>query len=110
MAKTIVDKTAGKAQAKQAGGLKGVISRSSSRAAATRPSSAPRGAVSSKPHGRIRTFFREVRAEMKKVTWPSRKDLLQSTGVVIVAVIIAAVYIGVFDFVWSVIVRAVGLG
>ena len=29
---------------------------------------------------------------------------------VIVAVVIAGVYIGVFDFIWNVIVRAVGLG
>ena len=34
----------------------------------------------------------------------------QATGVVIVAVVIAAVYIGVFDFIWNVIIRAVGLG
>ena len=37
----------------------------------------------------MRTFFREVRVEMSKVTWPPRKELITSTGVVIVAVIIA---------------------
>ncbi len=47
---------------------------------------------------------------MSKVTWPPRKELLQATGVVIIAVIIAGVYIGVFDFIWNVIVRTVGLG
>ncbi|OFW60807.1 MAG: preprotein translocase subunit SecE [Actinobacteria bacterium RBG_16_64_13] len=77
---------------------------------ATRPTSAPRGAVSAKPHGRIRTFFREVRIEMSKVTWLSRKDLIQATAVVVIAVVIAGVYIGVFDFIWNIIVRAVGLG
>jgi len=58
----------------------------------------------------VRTFLREVRIEMTKVTWPPRKELLTATGVVIVAVIIAGVYIGVFDFIWNLIVRAVKLG
>ena len=75
-----------------------------------RQSATPRGAVATKPVGRIRTFLREVRLEMKKVTWPPRKELVKSTGVVIVAVIIAAVFIGAFDQLWSVIIRAVGMG
>ncbi len=110
MAKTASDKSTGKAQANEAGGLRGAFSRSSSRVAAARPTAAPRGAVSVKPHGRIRTFLREVRIEMSKVTWPPRKELLQATAVVIIAVIVAGVYIGVFDFIWSIIVRSVGLG
>jgi len=110
MAKTVSDKSVDKAEAKQAGGLKSALSRSSSRVAAARPTQAPRGAVSTKPHGRIRTFFREVRIELGKVTWPPRKELITSTGVVIVAVIIAGVYIGVFDFIWNIIIRSVGLG
>ena len=66
--------------------------------------------MSGKPVGRTRTFIREVRIEMTKVTWPPRKELLQATGVVIIAVVIAAAYIGVFDYIWTVIVRAAGLG
>jgi preprotein translocase subunit SecE len=110
MAKTVIDKSAGKTQAKEAGGLKGALSRSSSKVTGARPTSAPRGAVSEKPHGRVRTFLREVRIEMTKVTWPPRKELLQATAVVIIAVAIAAIYIGVFDFIWNTIVRSVGLG
>lgn len=112
MAKTISDKTAtskGTAAGKQSSGLKNPLARVPSLGSA-RPSAAPRGAVSTKPVGRVRTFFREVRIEMTKVTWPPRKELLTATGVVIVAVIIAGVYIGVFDFIWNLIVRAVGLG
>jgi len=66
--------------------------------------------VTTKPHGRLRTFLREVRIEMSKVTWPPRKELITSTGVVLVAIIIAGVYIGVWDFIWNLLVRAVGLG
>lgn len=73
-------------------------------------SATPRGTVSTKPVGRLRTFLREVRVEMKKVTWPPRKELIKSTGVVIVAVVIAAVFIGAFDYIWNVIIKAVGMG
>jgi preprotein translocase subunit SecE len=110
MAKIVSDKGGGKTPAKTPGALRSALARSGGRASAVRPSAAPRGAVSTKPQGRVRTFLREVRIEMSKVTWPPRRELLQATGVVIVAVIIAGVYIGVFDFIWNVIVRAVGLG
>ncbi len=43
-------------------------------------------------------FLREVKTELKKVTWPSRKDTLSGTAVVLVAVIIIAVFLGIVDF------------
>ena len=43
----------------------------------------------------------DVRVEMGKVTWPSRQDLVQSTIVVLVAVAIAAAYVGVLDLAFS---------
>lgn len=49
----------------------------------------------------ITKFLRDVRVEMGKVTWPTRKDLVQSTLVVLVAVAIAAVYTGVLDYVFQ---------
>lgn len=120
MAKTVSDKSAksskapaavGKAPApapaKQSSGFKNPLSRSGP---SSKTTTAPRGAVSAKPAGRIHTFLREVRIEMSKVTWPPRKELITATGVVIVAVVIAAVYIGALDFVWQMVVRAVGLG
>lgn len=42
-------------------------------------------------------FLREVKLELKKVSWPSRKEISGSTGVVIVNVIIVAVYLGFLD-------------
>lgn len=42
-------------------------------------------------------FLREVKVEMSKVTWPSRTELVQSTIVVVIAVVIAGVFIFVFD-------------
>ena len=42
-------------------------------------------------------FLREVRTELKKVTWPARKDTLSGTLVVLVAVFIIAIFLGIVD-------------
>jgi preprotein translocase subunit SecE len=52
-------------------------------------------------------FLRDVRTELSKVTWPTRKDLAQSTLVVLVAVAIAAAYTSVIDLGFSRIIDVV---
>ncbi len=42
-------------------------------------------------------FFREVRIELKKVTWPSRKETIASTSVVLITVILVSFYLGIVD-------------
>jgi preprotein translocase subunit SecE len=42
-------------------------------------------------------FFREVRVELKKVTWPSRKETIASTSVVLITVFLVGFYLGVVD-------------
>ena len=46
---------------------------------------------------RIRAFFKDVRAESAKVSWPTRAELRDSTIVVIVTVIIVTAFVGVVD-------------
>jgi len=43
----------------------------------------------------------EVADELSKVTWPTRQETTSSTVVVIVTSIIAAVFLGFFDAIWS---------
>jgi preprotein translocase subunit SecE len=43
----------------------------------------------------------EVTRELEKVTWPTRKETTAATIVVIVTVLIAALILSMFDFVWS---------
>ena len=43
-------------------------------------------------------FLRDVRSELRKVTFPTRKETLASTMVVLAVVFIIAVYLGVVDF------------
>jgi len=49
----------------------------------------------------VSNFLREVRTELVKSSWPTRKELVDSTGVVIVAVLMFSIFVGVSDFVLS---------
>lgn len=46
---------------------------------------------------KIKEFFQEVWLELKKVVFPSRKEVIGSTWVVIVTVLISALFLGVVD-------------
>ena len=46
---------------------------------------------------RIREFVLEVLAEFRKVTWPSRDELINSTSIVIVETVVLAFFLGVVD-------------
>jgi preprotein translocase subunit SecE len=52
-------------------------------------------------------FLRDVRSELRKVTFPSRKETLASTAVVIVVVFLVATYLGLIDFVLSMVITRV---
>ena len=55
---------------------------------------------------KLTNFIKDVRTEFSKVSWPTREDLVSSTGVVLVFSAIFAVFIGIFDliisFVWGI--------
>ena len=44
-------------------------------------------------------YLKEVKAEIKKVTWPSTKEALKGTGVVLLFSLILGAYLGVVDFI-----------
>ncbi len=50
---------------------------------------------------RIYHLANEVSTELKKVTWPTAKEVRAATLVVIIMSIISALILGLFDFVWS---------
>jgi preprotein translocase subunit SecE len=50
---------------------------------------------------KIRNFVTEVTVELKKVSWPTRSELVGSTIVVILGVVIMAVAIGICDFIFA---------
>jgi preprotein translocase subunit SecE len=50
---------------------------------------------------RISLFYRQVIAELRKVIWPTRKELVTYTSVVIVFVMMVILYVTVLDFGFS---------
>lgn len=45
----------------------------------------------------VTQFLKEVRYELKRVTWPSRKETIAGTIVVLVIALIAAAFLGIVD-------------
>jgi preprotein translocase subunit SecE len=56
---------------------------------------------------RAQEFVREVIAEFRKVTWPSREELINSTVVVIAVTVVVALFLGSVDIVLAKIVEAI---
>jgi len=56
---------------------------------------------------KMKRFLREAKVELKKVTWPTPKEALASTSVVIVVVIIVSLFLGVVDLGLTKIIRLV---
>jgi preprotein translocase subunit SecE len=46
---------------------------------------------------KLKRFLSETRIEMRKVTWPTRDELKESTKIVIVATFIVTLFIGIID-------------
>ncbi len=42
-------------------------------------------------------FFREVRIEIKKISWPLRNETIASTSIVIIIVLIIGLFLGIVD-------------
>ncbi len=56
---------------------------------------------------RIYTLAHEIASELRKVTWPTKKETQLGTIVVIVMVIVSAIILGAFDAVWAMLTDAI---
>jgi preprotein translocase subunit SecE len=54
---------------------------------------------------KIRKFFSEIIAELKKVTWPTRDELKESTKLVIIATFVVTLFVGLVDQLLTLIIR-----
>lgn len=56
---------------------------------------------------KITKFLKEVVAELRKVTWPSKDELIGSTIVTIVVSLIVAIFIGIVDRILTLVVHTI---
>lgn len=58
------------------------------------------------PQGiRLSVFLRETKIELRKVVWPTRDETIKTTGMIMVAVVIVAIFLALVDSVFSWLVR-----
>ena len=58
-------------------------------------------AENEKKTNRFVKFFRDLKSERKKVTWPTAKETTKQTGVVIVELVAVAAIVGILDLAFS---------
>jgi len=56
---------------------------------------------------KIITFLKEVKLELKKVSWSTKEELIGSTLVVVISVFLLALFIGLTDFILSRLIRLI---
>ena len=57
-------------------------------------------AKKSQPRG-IQKFYRETIAELKKVSWPTRKEAISLTKVVLIVILVMGAFLGILDYLFS---------
>ncbi|MBB6099572.1 preprotein translocase subunit SecE [Deinobacterium chartae] len=57
--------------------------------------------------GGIARYFREARAELGRVTWPNRSQVLEGTQTVVVFVIVFTLFLFALDYIFSLGIRTV---
>jgi preprotein translocase subunit SecE len=63
-------------------------------------------AETEKKENRIVKYFREARAEMRKVTWPTRQEALHLTGIVLAVTVAMSIILWVLDILFTGVVSA----
>lgn len=57
--------------------------------------------IEKEKNGGIVQYFREVRGEVRKVTWPSREETIRLTGIVLAVTAVMTVILFAFDWTFS---------
>lgn len=58
-------------------------------------------AEKTKKSGKISTYFRELKSEFKRISWPTFKQVKNNTGIVIAFIIILGAFIALVDFIFN---------
>ena len=50
---------------------------------------------------RVKSYFRESKSEFKKIVWPSKKQIINNSIVVLVGIVACALFVSAIDFVFT---------
>jgi preprotein translocase subunit SecE len=54
---------------------------------------------------RVLDFFRQVRGEFRRITWPSRPEVIGLTALVLLIIVLLSIYVGLLDFIFQLLVK-----
>jgi preprotein translocase subunit SecE len=60
-----------------------------------------------KSENRLVRYFKETRAELRKVTWPTRQQATNLTLIVLAVTLAMALFLGAFDLIFSALIRQI---
>ena len=55
----------------------------------------------------ISKYFKETRAELRKVTWPTREESINLTTIIVVVTVAVAIFLGLLDFIFQQVVAGI---
>ncbi|HNR97601.1 MAG: preprotein translocase subunit SecE [Chloroflexi bacterium ADurb.Bin180] len=56
---------------------------------------------------RLTRYFREVRAEVRKVTWPSRQEVFRLSAIVLVVLVLMSIFMALLDWGFARLMQAI---
>ena len=63
--------------------------------------------VTVKPDNALVRYFKETRAEIRKVTWPTREEATNLTLIVLAVTLAMAIFLGAVDYVFATLIRLI---
>lgn len=72
----------------------------------SRPSSSS-VTVSAREPNRVIKYFNETRAELRRVTWPTREETKNLTMIIVAATVAMAIFLGSLDYIFQIVVAGI---
>lgn len=72
----------------------------------TEKSKAAKAPEKEKKKGRIKKYFRDLKSEIKKVVWPSKKQVVNNTGIVMTVMVITGLFLFAIDSGLAAVIKA----
>lgn len=63
--------------------------------------------VSAREPNRIIKYFNETRAELRRVTWPTREETKNLTMIIVAATVAMAIFLGSLDYIFQIVVAGI---
>lgn len=69
-----------------------------------------RAATTTRDENSVIRYFKETRAELRKVTWPTRDETRTLTGIIVAVTVAMAIFLGFLDYIFQIVSAGVIIG